>query len=167
MRKAKSLFHSANHAINYCARAIAKNAVKEQMRARGIRLTLVPARETNERASAYLAAHPELYQLALERARRMGIPWPLSRNAVQAFARCDAWADTTTAAGTLMLTVLAGLAEYERHLFTVAQPKDELAPRRTVSVSDASQACQPISGLRRCAVVQLAKRSLQSPGCLV
>jgi len=72
MRKAKSLFHSANHAINYCARAIAKNAVKEQMRARGIRLTLVPARETNERASAYLAAHPELYQLALERARRMG-----------------------------------------------------------------------------------------------
>jgi len=28
----------------------------------------------------------------------------------------DAWADTTTTAGKLMLTVLGGLAEYERHL---------------------------------------------------
>jgi len=28
----------------------------------------------------------------------------------------DAWADTTTPAGELMLTVLGGLAEYERHL---------------------------------------------------
>ena len=28
----------------------------------------------------------------------------------------DAWADTTTPAGNLMLTVLGGLAEYERHL---------------------------------------------------
>ena len=28
----------------------------------------------------------------------------------------DAWADTTTPAGKLMLTVLGGLSEYERHL---------------------------------------------------
>ena len=28
----------------------------------------------------------------------------------------DSWADTTTPAGKLMLTVLGGLAEYERHL---------------------------------------------------
>jgi len=28
----------------------------------------------------------------------------------------DSWADTTTSAGKLMLTVLGGLAEYERHL---------------------------------------------------
>jgi len=28
----------------------------------------------------------------------------------------DAWADTTTPAGNLMLTVLGGLAEYERYL---------------------------------------------------
>jgi DNA invertase Pin-like site-specific DNA recombinase len=28
----------------------------------------------------------------------------------------DTWADTTTPAGKLMLTVLGGLAEYERHL---------------------------------------------------
>jgi hypothetical protein len=72
MRKAKSLFHSANHAINYCARSIAKNAVKEQLRAQGVRLTLVPIREINERAQQYLANHPELYQQALEHARKMG-----------------------------------------------------------------------------------------------
>jgi len=30
--------------------------------------------------------------------------------------RGDAWADTTTPAGKLMLTLLGGLAEYERHL---------------------------------------------------
>ena len=30
----------------------------------------------------------------------------------------DPWADTTTPAGKLMLTVLGGLAEYERHLNT-------------------------------------------------
>ena len=29
---------------------------------------------------------------------------------------CDAWADTTTAHGRLILTVLAGLAEFEREL---------------------------------------------------
>ncbi len=60
MRKAKSLFHSANHAINYLARSAARNAVKEQMRDAGIRLTIVPPREINEKAQAYLSDHPEL-----------------------------------------------------------------------------------------------------------
>ena len=32
----------------------------------------------------------------------------------------DAWADTTTPAGKLMLTVLGGLAEYERHQIRIA-----------------------------------------------
>jgi NAD(P)-dependent dehydrogenase (short-subunit alcohol dehydrogenase family) len=72
MRKAKSLFHSANHAINYCARSIAKNAVKEELRSAGVRVTLVKPAEIAERAQRYLADHPELYTLALERARRMG-----------------------------------------------------------------------------------------------
>ena len=71
MARAKSLFHSANHAINYCARSIAKNAVKEQMRAQGRRMTLVPVREINEKAEQYLGQHPELYRQALERAKRM------------------------------------------------------------------------------------------------
>jgi DNA invertase Pin-like site-specific DNA recombinase len=33
-----------------------------------------------------------------------------------AFVRCDTWADTTIAHGRLMLTVLGGLAEFEREL---------------------------------------------------
>ena len=72
MRKRHQLFHSVNHAINFCARSLAKNAVKEQLRDQGRRMTLVPIREINERAQEYLAQHPELYQEALERARRMG-----------------------------------------------------------------------------------------------
>jgi NAD(P)-dependent dehydrogenase (short-subunit alcohol dehydrogenase family) len=72
VRKAKSLFHSANHAINYCARSIAKNAVKEQLRAQGVRVTLVKPADIAAQAKAYLDQHPELYQQALERARRMG-----------------------------------------------------------------------------------------------
>ena len=72
MRKRHQLFKSANHAINYCARSIAKNAVKEQLRDQGRRLSLVPSREIAEQAERYLADHPELYQQALEHARRMG-----------------------------------------------------------------------------------------------
>jgi hypothetical protein len=72
MARAKSLFHSANHAINYCARSIAENAVKEQLRDQGVRVTLVPIREITEKANAYLADHPELYQEAWERAKQMG-----------------------------------------------------------------------------------------------
>ena len=77
MARAKSLFHSANHAINYCARSIAKNIVKEQIRAQGRRMSLVPSREITEQAQRYLADHPELYQLALERAKRMGWVQPI------------------------------------------------------------------------------------------
>ena len=72
MRKAKSLFHSANHAINFLARSAARNAVKEKLRDDGVRLSLVPIREISEQAERYLAEHPELYQQALERARQMG-----------------------------------------------------------------------------------------------
>ena len=72
MRKAKSLFHSANHAINYCARSIAKNAVQEELRAAGVRVTLVRPAEITQRARVYLEQHPELYQQAFERAKQMG-----------------------------------------------------------------------------------------------
>jgi hypothetical protein len=61
MARAKSLFHSANHAINYCARSIAK-----------VRVFLVKPAEIAERARVYLDQHPELYRQAFERARRMG-----------------------------------------------------------------------------------------------
>jgi hypothetical protein len=55
------------------ARLAARNAVKEQLRAQGVRLTLVPPCEINTKASAYLALHPELMDEARERAHRLGM----------------------------------------------------------------------------------------------
>jgi NAD(P)-dependent dehydrogenase (short-subunit alcohol dehydrogenase family) len=69
---AKALFKSANHAVAYCARSIAKKAVTEQLRDQGVRVTLVKPAEITERARVYLEEHPELYQQAFERAQRMG-----------------------------------------------------------------------------------------------
>jgi len=72
MRKAKSFSHIGNHAINVLARLAAKNAVKEKLRADGVRMTLVPPRVIAGQAQRYLADHPELYREALERALRLG-----------------------------------------------------------------------------------------------
>ena len=69
----KPLFQSPKHAISFFARSAAKQAVKEKIKADGARLSLVPIREINEQAEVYLADHPELYQQALERARRLGM----------------------------------------------------------------------------------------------
>ena len=38
----------------------------------GVRVSLVPVHEINAQAQEYLANHPELFTLALERAKRMG-----------------------------------------------------------------------------------------------
>ena len=70
---AKSFHPVGTHAINVLARLAAKNAVKEQLRDQGVRLTLVPIREITERAQVYLEQHPELFQQALERAKQMGM----------------------------------------------------------------------------------------------
>jgi hypothetical protein len=72
MPRAKSLFHSANRAINYCARSIAQSAVKQQLRDQGMRVLLVPIHQIHEQAQVYLEQHPELFTQALERARKMG-----------------------------------------------------------------------------------------------
>ncbi len=42
----------------------------------------------------------------------------------------DPWADTTTPHGRLMLTVLGGLAEFERHLILARTTEDESERRR-------------------------------------
>jgi hypothetical protein len=55
------------------ARLAAKKAVQEQLRADGVRVTLVPPREIAERATAYLEANPHLYEEAIQRALRMGL----------------------------------------------------------------------------------------------
>jgi hypothetical protein len=61
-----------NHAINVLARLAAKNAIKEQMRGEGVRMTLVPPRVIAEKAQRYLEQHPELFKDAYARAKRMG-----------------------------------------------------------------------------------------------
>jgi hypothetical protein len=58
-------------AVIQFARLAAKNKVKEEMRDRGIRVTLVYPAEIMRQAREYLDTHPELYQQALERANRM------------------------------------------------------------------------------------------------
>ena len=78
MPRAKSFEHIPGFAINVLARLEAKKAVKEQLRARGIRLTYVPAREIVARTKAHLEAHPELYEQALQRAWQMGVCRPVS-----------------------------------------------------------------------------------------
>jgi hypothetical protein len=60
-------------AIHILARLAAKRIVTEQLRDAGIRVSLVRPSAINERANTYLAAHPELYEVALERAKRLGM----------------------------------------------------------------------------------------------
>jgi hypothetical protein len=54
------------------ARLAAKRAVQDNLRAQGVRVSLVPYAEIMRQAREYLDNHPELYQQALERARRKG-----------------------------------------------------------------------------------------------
>jgi hypothetical protein len=60
-------------AIKVLARLAARKAIKEQLRADGVRVTLVPAYEIEQRARAYLDANPCLYKEALERAKQLGM----------------------------------------------------------------------------------------------
>jgi hypothetical protein len=60
-------------AVHVLARLAARRAVKEQLRAEGVRVSLVGPAEISTKAQRYLADHPELYKEALERAQLMGM----------------------------------------------------------------------------------------------
>jgi hypothetical protein len=60
-------------AVHVLARLQARRRVTEELRAQGVRLSLVKPAEVSARAQAYLADHPELYREALERAQRLGL----------------------------------------------------------------------------------------------
>jgi len=60
-------------AVHVLARLAAKKAVTEQLRAEGVRVSLVKPAEISVKAQAYLQSHPELYREAKERARRLGM----------------------------------------------------------------------------------------------
>jgi hypothetical protein len=48
-------------AVAILARLAARNAVKEQLRSEGVRVSLVRPCEINLKGTAYLALHPELF----------------------------------------------------------------------------------------------------------
>ena len=70
----------------------------------------------------------------------------------------DAWADTTTAHGRLMLTVLGGLAEFERELSAPAPEKAARGPTRAGRAWDDASNSPRISAARRFAAATGAKR---------
>jgi hypothetical protein len=53
------------------SKAVAKRAVEQELRGQGVRVTLVKPAEINQRATAYIASHPEVWAQALERARKI------------------------------------------------------------------------------------------------
>jgi hypothetical protein len=80
MTKANAFQQLGASAIEVLARLEAKKQVKEHLRAQGIRLTYVPARQIVARTKAHLQAHPELYEQALQRAWEMGVSRKASRS---------------------------------------------------------------------------------------
>jgi hypothetical protein len=73
MPRAKSLSLIGPTAVKVLARLAAKKAVQEQLRAQGVRVTLVKPAEIAEKAKAYLEANPHLYEEAIQRAKQMGL----------------------------------------------------------------------------------------------
>jgi hypothetical protein len=63
-------------AIKLLARLAARNAVKAQLRGQGVRVSHVPHAQIIAQATEYLAAHPELYEQALQRAQHLGMIEP-------------------------------------------------------------------------------------------
>jgi hypothetical protein len=57
--------------VHVAARSIAKRAVVQELREAGVRVTLVRPAEINQRATAYIASHAEIWPLAIERARKI------------------------------------------------------------------------------------------------
>jgi hypothetical protein len=73
MPRANQFKHIGISAVKVLARLAAKKAVQEQLRAQGVRVTLVKPAEIAEKAKVYLDANPHLYEAALARAKQMGL----------------------------------------------------------------------------------------------
>ena len=65
--------HISICAVKVLARLAAKKAVEAELRAQGVRTTLVKPAELTVQANAYLAPNPQLYDEARERAARLGM----------------------------------------------------------------------------------------------
>jgi hypothetical protein len=71
MAKANSLSPIGISAVKVLARLAAKRTVQDQLRAQGVRVSLVPPAEIMRQAGEYLASHPELYTNAKPVVERM------------------------------------------------------------------------------------------------
>jgi hypothetical protein len=58
-------------AVHVLASIAAKKAVQEELKAQGVRVTLVKPADIAAQARAYLEANPRLYDEALERAKQI------------------------------------------------------------------------------------------------
>jgi hypothetical protein len=76
MAKAKDTLAHGEAAITILARQLARTAVKEKLRSQGLRLTRLKASDIEAQSRQYLAEHPRLYWLALERAIKIGLIAP-------------------------------------------------------------------------------------------
>jgi hypothetical protein len=70
MVQANSFEHISIGAVKTLARLAAKRAVQANLRDQGVRVSLYPYADLMRLAGEYLGNHPELYQQALERAKR-------------------------------------------------------------------------------------------------
>jgi len=61
------------HAVRVLARLAARRKVEAELRDEGVKPTFVRHALINERARTYLDQHPELLQVAEERARLLGL----------------------------------------------------------------------------------------------
>ena len=61
-----------DEAVRVLAQHSARNAVKEHLRSRGVKLSYVPAREINAQAKAWLREHPEVIVEARAKAEALG-----------------------------------------------------------------------------------------------
>ena len=70
---ANSFEHISITAVKVLARLAAKKAVEAELRAKGIRVTLVKPAEITAQAQVYLQSHPELIDEAKARTLRLGM----------------------------------------------------------------------------------------------
>jgi hypothetical protein len=78
---ANSFEHISITAVKVLARLAAKKAVEAELRAQGVRTTLVKPAEISAQAQDYLQAHPELIDEAKARAFRLGMFEPRRKSA--------------------------------------------------------------------------------------
>ena len=70
----------------------------------------------------------------------------------------DTWADTTTPHGRLILTVLGGLAEFERELIRARTGEGRARARLAAYIWDARSSSMRISALKHAGAAMPAKR---------